>query len=84
MRIICGPVGDRLAAGMRAAVGALAREGNDVFADDALIEPTWLDDWSEVLTGIDTLFAGVRCDVGILERRERERGNRVLGEARGR
>jgi chloramphenicol 3-O phosphotransferase len=83
MRIVSGPVGDRLAAGMRAAVGALAREGNDVIVDDVLIEPAWLDGWSEILAGIDTLFVGVRCDLETIERRELERGDRVLGEARG-
>ena len=83
MRIVPGPVGERLAAGMRAAVGALAREGNDVLVDDVLIEPAWLDHWSEVVAGLDTLFVGVHCDLETLERRERERGNRILGEARG-
>jgi len=57
---------------MRAAVGTLAREGNDVFVDDVLIRPTWLDDRSEVLAGIETLFVSVRCDLAILETRERE------------
>jgi chloramphenicol 3-O phosphotransferase len=83
VRIVSGPVGERLAAGMRAAVGALAQEGNDVVVDDVLIEPSWLDHWSEVVAGVDTLFVGVHCDLDILERRERERGNRILGEARG-
>lgn len=83
MRIVPGPVGERLAAGMRVSVAALAAEGNDVVVDDVLIEASWLDHWSEVLTGLETLFVGLHCDVEILDRRERERGNRVLGEARG-
>lgn len=83
MRIVSGPVGDRLAAGMRAAVGALAREGNNVVVDDVLIESKWLDHWSSVVAGLDTLLVGVHCDLDTLERRERERGDRILGEARG-
>jgi chloramphenicol 3-O phosphotransferase len=56
---------------------------NDVVVDDVLIQRAWLDDGSEVLAGLDTLLVGIHCDLETLERRERERGNRVLGEARG-
>ena len=83
VRIVSGPVGERLAAGMRAAVGALARAGNHVVVDDVFIEPTWLDHWSEVMAGVETLLVGVHCDLDTLESRERERGDRILGEARG-
>lgn len=83
MKIVPGQVGERLATGMRAAVEALARNGHDVIVDDALIRRAWLDDWSLRVGGFDTLFVGVHCDLETLEGRERERGNRILGEARG-
>jgi chloramphenicol 3-O phosphotransferase len=35
-----------------------------------------------LLSGVDVFFVGVHCPLPELERRERERGNRRLGEAR--
>lgn len=43
--IVPGHVGDRLAAGMRAAVAACARCGNDLLVDDVFIDRRWLDGW---------------------------------------
>src|SRR2546423_11661746 len=42
-RIVPGPVGQRLAAGMRAAVAACARAGNDMVVDDGFVDPARLD-----------------------------------------
>lgn len=80
--IVPGPVGQRLAAGMRAALAAVARTGNDVLVDDVFIERTWLDGWRRELDGIDWLLVGVMAPAHVLEERERARGNRVAGEAR--
>jgi chloramphenicol 3-O phosphotransferase len=81
--IVGGPVGQRLAAATRASVGATARKGLNVIADDVLIVPAWLDAWAEALAGLDTLFVGVHAPLEVLEERERDRRNRILGEARG-
>jgi chloramphenicol 3-O-phosphotransferase len=43
--IVPGPVGQRLARGMRAALAAFARAGNDVLVDDVFIDPAWLVGW---------------------------------------
>jgi len=77
-----GPVGQRIAAGMRAAVAALARAGNDVVADDVFVDPGWLSAWRAELTGIRLLLVGVFAPLHLLEERERSRGNRISGEAR--
>jgi chloramphenicol 3-O phosphotransferase len=81
-RIVPGPVGQRIAGAMRAAVGAVARSGVDVIADDVFIDPSWADAWREELAGIETLWVGVVAPLAVLEERERARGNRILGEAR--
>ena len=81
-RIVPGPVGQRLAAGMRAAVAACARAGNDLLVDDVFVDPGWLDGWREELEGVDWLLVGVTAPLAALERREEERGNRIAGEAR--
>jgi chloramphenicol 3-O phosphotransferase len=77
-----GPMGQRLAAGMRAAAAAFARAGNDVLVDDVFVDPTWLDGWRGELAGLDWLLVGVVAPLHVLEERERARGNRIAGEAR--
>jgi chloramphenicol 3-O phosphotransferase len=81
-RIVPGPVGRQLAAGMRSAIAACARRGNDVLVDDVFIDPRWLDGWRAELDGLDWLLVGVRAPLPVLEERERLRGNRIAGEAR--
>ena len=80
--IVPGPAGQRLAAGMRAAVSAVARAGNDVITDDVLLDRGWLAKWAGALAGLETLFVGVVVPVEVLEERERQRGDRILGECR--
>jgi chloramphenicol 3-O phosphotransferase len=81
--IVSGPVGQLLAAATRASVSVTARAGLSVIADDVLIDRAWLAEWAEALAGLETLFVGVHTPLDVLERRERERGDRILGEARG-
>jgi chloramphenicol 3-O phosphotransferase len=80
--IVPGPVGQRLAAGMRAALAAFARAGNDVIVDDVFIDPEWLPAWRTELAEIELLLVGVVAPIDVLEDRERARGNRIVGEAR--
>lgn len=80
--IVPGRVGQRLARGMRAAIAACARCGNDVLVDDVFIDRRWLDDWRAELAGLEWLLVGVFAPLSVLEERERGRGNRISGEAR--
>ena len=80
--IVPGPVGQRLAAGMRAALAAFARADNDVLVDDVFIEPAWLDGWRVELVDVEWLLVGVVAPLHVLEEREVARGNRIAGEAR--
>lgn len=80
--IVPGPVGQRLAAGMRAAVAASARAGNDLLVDDVFIDPEWLAAWRDELAGLEWFLVGVLAPLEVLEERERVRGNRIAGEAR--
>lgn len=80
--IIPGTVGQRLAAGMRAAIAACARQGNDIVVDDVFIDRDWLDGWRSELAGLDWRLVGIVAPVSVVEERERTRGNRIIGEAR--
>ena len=81
-RIIPGSVGERLVAGMRAAIAACARCGNDLLVDDVFLEREWLDGWRDELADLEWLLVGVFAPLPVLEERERIRGNRIKGEAR--
>jgi chloramphenicol 3-O phosphotransferase len=49
--------------------------------DEALIDPRLLPDWLAVLAGCDVLWVGVRCELAELQRREKARGDRGIGQA---
>lgn len=83
IRIEVNETGQRLVSGMHRAVAALARAGNDVIFETVLLEPGWGADLREALAGLDVTWVGVRCPLEVIEQRERERGNRVVGQARG-
>jgi len=76
------PLGDKLIFGMHRAIAALVQAGNNVLVDHVLIERRWLNDCVEQLAGFAPLFVGVRCQLELLERRERDRKDRTLGQAR--
>jgi chloramphenicol 3-O phosphotransferase len=56
-------------------------EGLRFIVDDVLFEPRLLPDWQAVLAGCDVLMVGVRCELAELQRRERARGDRGIGQA---
>ena len=64
-------------------VAAMARSGIDLICDEVILNEELRGDWLEVLSGVNTAFVGVHCSLEELERREIERGDRVIGQARG-
>ncbi len=78
-----GDHGHQLMRGMHRAIKALAETGNNVVADHVMLDRLWLDDCLEVFEGFDVLFVGVICPLEVLEAREKDRGDRTLGQARG-
>jgi chloramphenicol 3-O phosphotransferase len=76
------PLGDQLIYGMHRAIAALVQTGNNVLVDHVLIERHWLTDCVEQLAGFTPLFVGVLCPLELLERREHDRKDRTLGQAR--
>jgi chloramphenicol 3-O phosphotransferase len=63
-------------------VAVLAKSGWDVILEHVLVNPVYLKDCVDRLVDYPVLFVGVRCPVEVLERRERERGDRKIGIAR--
>ena len=83
LRVVAGPVGERVTAAMHRAVRAMADAGTNVIVDDVIVEPDWLRDWATVLDGVDAWLVGVRCPAAVLRQRERLRPARPAGEAVG-
>ena len=76
-----GPVGDRALRGMRHAIAAMAAQGNNLIVDDVMLENE-REEYEALLSGFETFFVGVFAPLDVLEARERERGDRLIGLAR--
>ena len=76
-----GDVGLRMLTGMRQAIAAFAKAGNDVVVDDMRLDPNYVGDYLTALAGIDVTFAAIHCDAATLNRRETERPGRFPGTA---
>jgi len=79
--ITTGSVGERLLRGMRRAVAALAAAGNDLIVDEVMLDGE-LDDYRELLKDFDLSVVGIFASLDVLEARERQRGDRMIGLAR--
>jgi len=77
-----GPLGQRLMSGMHHTIAALSIAGNNVVADHVLVESQWLMECSRLFSELPAFFVGVRCPLDVVERREAERRDRTLGQAR--
>jgi chloramphenicol 3-O phosphotransferase len=78
-----GPVFRRLLDSMAPAVRALVDGGNPVIFDHVLHDKAMHESCLKAFAGLDVFTVGVTCPIEILEARERARGDRVLGRARG-
>lgn len=76
-----GPVAARIMRGMRRSIAAMAREGNNLIVDDVLIDNE-LADYAALLADVTFRTVGVFAPLDVLEARERERGDRLIGLAR--
>jgi chloramphenicol 3-O phosphotransferase len=79
--ISSGPVGERLMRGMRHAIAAMAGQGNNLIVDEVL---TGGDStaYAALLASFELFLVGVLAPLDVLEARERERGDRLIGLAR--
>jgi chloramphenicol 3-O phosphotransferase len=76
-----GPVVDRTLLGMRHAVAAMARAGNNLIVDDVLLGNE-MAEYAALLADVAFHAVGVFAPLDVLEARERERGDRLVGLAR--
>jgi chloramphenicol 3-O phosphotransferase len=72
----------RLLSGMRHAVAAMARQGNSLIVDEVMLGDE-AEEYRELLKGFDVRFIRLSAPLDVLEERERLRGDREIGLARG-
>jgi len=73
-----GPVANRVFRGMR---HAMAAQGNNMILDEVLLEGEKRE-YPELLAAFELHLVGVFAPLEVLEARERERGDRMIGLAR--
>lgn len=76
-----GPVAARVFLGMRFAIAAMAKHGNDLIVDDVLLGRDQAE-YDEALAGLTVHWVGVFAPLDVLEARERERKDRMIGLSR--
>lgn len=67
--------------GFHRAIPAFAYAGNNLIVEHIIEFDWWLADLKRLLVGYDVFFVGVHCPLEELEQRERQRGDRTIGEA---
>jgi chloramphenicol 3-O phosphotransferase len=76
-----GPVVDRTLRGMRQSIAAMAHAGNNLIVDDVLLENE-MAEYASLLADVTFHAVGVFAPLDVLEARERERADRLIGLAR--
>jgi len=78
-----GALGPGLVRAAHAYWRACAHAGIDQVIDDVWLQPDWAQDLRKALAGVPVVWVGVRCPIHVIEQRERDRGDRIVGQARG-
>jgi len=78
-----GPVIERTLRGMRHAIAALADQGNDLIVDEVMLGSGEAAEYRRLLSDHDLKFVGLFAPLEVIEARERARGDRAIGLARG-
>lgn len=68
--------------GFHRCLPAIADAGNDLIVDHIIELPSWRRELAALLAHLDVYLVGVHCDLDEIDRRERARGDRQIGEGR--
>ncbi|WFP77781.1 AAA family ATPase [Mesorhizobium sp. WSM4906] len=79
--IATGPVGRRAMQGMRHAIAAMARQGNNLIVDDVMVGDE-MAEYRALLRDFEVFGVGVFAPPDVLEARESARGDRLPGLSR--
>lgn len=76
-----GPIAQRAMRGMRHAIVALAAAGNNLIVDEVLLGDEKRE-YARLFAPFQLITVGVHCTLQVLEERERQRNDRLVGLAR--
>lgn len=76
-----GAVAMQLMRGMRRAMAAMAAEGNNLIIDDVMLDSD-AEEYRIQFVGHDSSYVGVFAPLAVLEQREHDRKDRMIGLAR--
>lgn len=83
-RLYYGERAQKAYLGLVAATVGILYSGNSVVIDDVANPGKWqVDLWRDALKEFPSLFVGVHCPLDVIEKREKDRGDRPLLSARG-
>lgn len=68
--------------GFHRSIGAFAEAGNNLIVEHIVEEADWWSQLKTILDVHDAFWVGVHAPIAEIERREKERGDRYIGEAR--
>ena len=71
---------ERFFQGFHRSIAAFADAGNDLLVEHIVEEQSWADELRTLLAPFDVFWVGVHAPAGEIERRERLRGDRRIGE----
>lgn len=78
-----GPFAQKIAKTFQQIILTLAKMDHHIIIDDVSFGKEQVDEWKTLLRPFPTLWIGVNAPLPILEKREKERGNRIEGSTRG-
>lgn len=78
-----GPFAKKFANTMKSIGALLASQGYNIIIDVVAFGKSDIDEWRELLQDQEVLFVGVKTPLAVLVEREKSRGDRLLGGARG-
>ncbi len=76
-----GPVGKHFLSGITHAISALAKQGNNIIIDEILVDEKYKE-YLQALEFCSHVHVGLYASIEIIEKREKERGDRLPGQAR--
>jgi chloramphenicol 3-O-phosphotransferase/GNAT superfamily N-acetyltransferase len=77
-----GPFAQKIPKTFQEVVLTLAKIGHSIVIDDVSFGKEQLDEWKKLLKDFQVCWVGVNAPLSILEEREKQRGNRMIGSAR--
>ena len=77
------PYAKKIGETFRQIILTLVRMGHHLIIDDVSFGKHEVNAWREALQDFSVLWVGVNAPLSVLEQREKERGNRIVGSARG-